>query len=280
MTPPSTHGARRVCRSASPPAPRRTSGPARPRRTPAAAAARGGAVAVPTPFGLRVARRAVRVGDARLLDRLVRGRAWIAIVAVGLLGIVFMQVSMLRLNAGISRAVTAAETLQRQNSTLRADISELDSGQRIQDTAAGLGMVMPEAGKVHYLDARRADGRAAARGVRAPSTEATATVEAAAAGASGEAAQADGVTGAAAEQTAAAAEQTPTAPEQTAAPPEQAPAATTSTAPPAGQTAPGAQTTTQAPAATAPAAAVPPSPAAAAPSPPVPEGGAAAPQGG
>ena len=106
----------------------------------------------------------MRVGDARLLDRLVRGRAWIALIAVGLMGIVFMQVSLLKLNAGIGRAVTAADTFERQNSSLREDISKLDSGERIQAVAAKLGMVMPAAGDVHYLDGRGADGaRAAAR---------------------------------------------------------------------------------------------------------------------
>jgi cell division protein FtsL len=110
----------------------------------------------------------MRVGDARVLDRLVRGRAWIAIVAVALIGIVFMQVSMLKLNAGVSRAVTAADTLERQNSTLRADISQLDSGERVQDAAAKLGMVARGAGDVHYLDAARANAARAAASIKPP----------------------------------------------------------------------------------------------------------------
>jgi hypothetical protein len=79
-----------------------------------------------------------------------------------------VQVSMLRLNAGISRAVTAAETLERQNSILRADISKLDAGDRIADTAAAQGMIRPPAGDVNYLDARKADGSAAAKGIHRP----------------------------------------------------------------------------------------------------------------
>ena len=55
------------------------------------------------------------------------------------MGIVFIQVSMLRLNAGISRAITSAETLERQNAALRADISKLDSGERISRSAGALG---------------------------------------------------------------------------------------------------------------------------------------------
>jgi cell division protein FtsL len=110
----------------------------------------------------------MRVGDARVLDRLVRGRAWIALVAVALMGIVFMQVSLLKLNAGISRAVTAADTFDRQNSSLREEISKLDSGERIQAVAAKLGMVTPAAGDVHYLDGRGADGARAAASIKPP----------------------------------------------------------------------------------------------------------------
>ncbi len=274
--PPATHPPRSVRRGTAPRAPRRVSGPSRPRATPAAAMPRGGAVAVPPPLGLRIARRALRVGDARLLDRLVRGRTWIAIVAVGLLGIVFMQVSMLRLNAGISRAVTSAETLQRQNSVLRADISKLDSGQRIQDTAAGLGMVMPEAGDVHYLDARKADGRDAAKGIREPNDEQLGADPAAA-------------TGAAATPTA-----TTATPAPTATAPEAAPTATTATQAPAEPTATAPATATQAPtqaqptatqpATTTPTQAAPtqtaPPATATAPATVTPAGGAAAPQGG
>jgi len=117
---------------------------------------------------MRLGTRAMRVGDARVLDRMVRGRAWIALVAVALMGIVFMQVSLLKLNTGISRAVIAADTFDRQNSSLREEISKLDSGERIQSVAAKLGMVTPAAGDVHYLDGRGADGARAAAAITAP----------------------------------------------------------------------------------------------------------------
>jgi cell division protein FtsL len=157
------------------------SGPASPARP---ARPRTGTPNRPAPAPARVAlgaaaRRLRALPDARLLDRLVRGRAWIAIVAVALMGIVFMQVSMLQLNAGIGRAVTSADTLERQNSTLRADISQLDSGEQIQKVATELGMVMPAAGDVRFLDARQADGARAAANVIAPApaaaTQAAAT---------------------------------------------------------------------------------------------------------
>jgi len=172
MTPPQTAAQPRTARPASrrpaaQRAPRRVSGPARGARA-LGGAPRGGAVAVPPPLGLRLARTARRIPDARFLDRLLRGRTWIAVVAVALMGIVFIQVSMLRLNAGISRAITSGETLSRQNSAMRAEISKLDSGERIADAAQSLGMIEPPAGKVNYLDARKANAREAARNVHPP----------------------------------------------------------------------------------------------------------------
>jgi hypothetical protein len=177
MTPSATatprHQARPTGRRPAQRPPRRVSGPARPARGTRASA--GGAVAVAPPLGLRLARAGGRIVDARFLDRLLRGRAWIALLALGLMGIVFIQVSMLRLNAGISRAITTAETLHRQNATLRADISKLDSSERIGDTAKSFGMIQPAAGKVTYLDARKASGAAAARGIHQPKPPKTAT---------------------------------------------------------------------------------------------------------
>jgi hypothetical protein len=49
--------------------------------------------------------------DNRWLDGLLRSRAWIWLLGIGLGGIVFMQVSLLKMNAGISRAVESAATL-------------------------------------------------------------------------------------------------------------------------------------------------------------------------
>jgi len=171
MTPPATiaarHPARTTRRTPTQRPPRRISGPSRPKRDPRAGATAATAVARP-PLAMRLGTRAMRVGDARVLDRLVRGRAWIALMAIGLMGIVFMQVSLLKLNAGISRAVTAADTFDRQNSSLREDISKLDSGERIQAVAAKLGMVTPAAGDVHYLDGRGADGARAAASIKPP----------------------------------------------------------------------------------------------------------------
>jgi hypothetical protein len=163
MTPPAAATA--AGRTATPRAPRRVSGPVT--RTRPAATPRGHAA--PPPLGLRVAERARILSDAPLLDRLIHGRGWIGIVAVALLGIVFMQVSLLKLNAGIGADVKAAQALERSNSELRAQVARLQSGGRIHEVAGGLGLVMPDADGFRYVTAGRAgDAKRAARAIRPP----------------------------------------------------------------------------------------------------------------
>jgi hypothetical protein len=117
-----------------------------------------------------VAGVALDVSSSRLMDRLVRSRGWIVIVAFGLIGIVAMQVSMLKLNAGIGRAVETVSTLERSNATMRGEVSRLSSGDRIQSLASARGFVMPAPADVTYLRSHnlRADGVVAARRMQAP----------------------------------------------------------------------------------------------------------------
>jgi len=268
MTPPATiaarHPARTTRRTPTQRPPRRISGPRRPKRD-RQAGATAAAGALRPPLAMRLGTRAMRVGDARVLDRLVRGRAWIALMAIGLMGIVFMQVSLLKLNAGISRAVTAADTFDRQNSSLREEISKLDSGERIQSVAAKLGMVTPAAGDVHYLDGRGADGARAAASITAPKPV-TPSAAAVAATSAPTAATTPAV-------------QTTVAPAAT----SQTPAASAATAPATGGAAPASAATGQGGTAAAPANTTPANTQNTAPtatSPPAVAGGASAPQGG
>ncbi|HVF78397.1 MAG TPA: hypothetical protein VNA28_08870 [Solirubrobacteraceae bacterium] len=124
-------------------------------------------------FVLRVADATMEVSGSRTMDRLVRSRAWVVIIGIGLIGIVAMQVSMLKLNNGIGRAVETAATLERTNATLRAEVSRLSSGARIQAMAGSRGFVMPEPADVSYLRAGTlsADGARAAKRMRAPDPE-------------------------------------------------------------------------------------------------------------
>jgi hypothetical protein len=149
--------------------PRRVSGPLRPLPAGAPVHRRG---------STGVFERIRALPETRLVDGLLRGRAWIWVIGVLLGGIVAMQVSLLKLNAGISRAVTTASTLERQNADMEADIARLASGDRVRDAALGDGMVTPPPGTIEFLSARPdRDARLAANRMVPPSDEARAIEE-------------------------------------------------------------------------------------------------------
>lgn len=163
-----------------PPRPRRVSGPAR-RELPASrpSQAEGGLV-----LGLLALVRGV--SRHRLLDRLIRGRTWIALVAFALLGIVTLQLTLLKLNASIGRSLERSALLQRENAALSIENSEMAEGNRVESTAARLGMELVPAGALKFLVASpRADiaHAAAALSTVAHATTAASSSEAPGAGA-------------------------------------------------------------------------------------------------
>jgi hypothetical protein len=89
--------------------------------------------------------------DHQLLDRVVRGRAWIPILGILLAGIVAMQVEVLKLGAGIGRSIQRSTQLQSRNELLRSSVASLADDQRIERLAAGMGMVMPAPTAIHFL---------------------------------------------------------------------------------------------------------------------------------
>jgi hypothetical protein len=146
-----------------PVAPRRVSGPLRPAPAGAPPLRRG---------STGVFERLRALPETRVVDGLLRGRAWIWLIGIMLGGIVAMQVSLLKLNAGISRAVTTAGTLERQNADIEAEIGRLSNGQRVRDAALADGMITPAAGAVGFLTARERDAKLAANRMVPPSDEA------------------------------------------------------------------------------------------------------------
>jgi cell division protein FtsL len=141
---------------------RRVSGPAVTR--PAPRTVSGGAVALPRRVLRAPFARMARARGAGLLDALLRGRAWIVLVGALLVGIVFFNVDLLRLNREIARTSEKSSALKRENSRLLFELARLDSSARIQSAAAERGLVLPAPGDVRYLRARRsADARNAAK---------------------------------------------------------------------------------------------------------------------
>jgi cell division protein FtsL len=168
------------------------SGPARPARP--AQGARSRRVGADAGIALGLISGLEALAQHRLLERLIRGRTWIGIVAFALIGIVTLQLGLLKLNGGIGRALEHEAALQRQNAALSIENSELAAGSRVEARATQLGMAFVPVGSLRFLSSSsRGDiGKAAAalstaaRSSSAPSGE-TATPG----GESGEAAGAE-----------------------------------------------------------------------------------------
>jgi hypothetical protein len=175
------------------PRPRRVSGPA---RSPGARAA-----AAPAGIAVGALGALESVATHPLLDRLIRGRLWIGILAFALIGIVTLQLGLLKLNSGIGRSIERAATLERENAALSIEDSELAGGERVETQAARVGMQLSSISALHFLssqpssDVRRAAqvlsqplqqapaGAGEATTAQAPETSTTAAGEAPATGA-------------------------------------------------------------------------------------------------
>jgi hypothetical protein len=103
------------------------------------------------------------LAESGLVRRLTRGRLWIGALASLLVGIVALNVVALSFNASSSKATRQTDDLERQISTLRAEIAESGaSSDRIQALASDLGMVVPEPSSIGYLNASPKDAAIAA----------------------------------------------------------------------------------------------------------------------
>jgi hypothetical protein len=148
-------------RSTAPRAPRRVSGPlgGRIREQPA----------VRVPLAARSAALIRAIPDHALLDRVVRGRAWIPLLGVLLVGIVAMQVEVLKLNAGIGLNLSRSSALQTRNERLRIAVAGEADDQRIESTAARMGMEMAQPAATRFLQrATAADVAKAVANIRTP----------------------------------------------------------------------------------------------------------------
>ena len=85
------------------------------------------------------------------IEALLHGPGLIAIVFVLLAGVVFANVALLQKNRQITHDAARVSELKRDNATLRSDVAELGSSERIQQVAAERGLVLPAPDAVRYL---------------------------------------------------------------------------------------------------------------------------------
>jgi hypothetical protein len=148
--------------------PRRISGPL---RVPAGRSARPSQAQTQAQHGLVLGVLGALDGVSRsgALDRLIRGRIWIAVIAFALIGIVTLQLLVLQLNASIGRSLVREAQLQRANAALSIEGSELSAGERVESQAGRIGMQLVPLGALRFLTASpRGDVARAAAALKAP----------------------------------------------------------------------------------------------------------------
>lgn len=117
------------------------------------------------PAAAQWTKTALQARGQAALDRLLHGPALIGLVFVLLVGIVFSNVALLQKSRQITSDAARVSELKRDNATLRKDVAELGSSERIQQVAAERGLVLPAPDAVRYLrsnppiDARNAAKR-------------------------------------------------------------------------------------------------------------------------
>jgi hypothetical protein len=95
---------------------------------------------------IAVGRTAVAVRDlpdSGLVVRLTRGRAWIAVLGVLLVGIVALNVVTLSFAASSSKVDERNTTLEQENSALRSRLAQHESTKKMRHAAAERGLAMP-----------------------------------------------------------------------------------------------------------------------------------------
>ena len=137
-----------------------------PRPAPDTRRAKGGRPA--TGIARGIAAFVVSLPDHPWLDRVVRGRAWIPLLGVLLVGIVAAQVEILKLGANMGRSLEQTTTLTSQDELLRESVASLSDDQRIERLATNMGMVLPPPGAVGYLGGGAGNVNGALAGIHAP----------------------------------------------------------------------------------------------------------------
>ncbi len=78
-----------------------------------------------------------------------------------LVGIVFFNVDLLRLNRSIAVTSEKSEQVSRENARLRRELARLGSSERVQKAALQRGLVLPSPGDVRFRGINKRDDRRA-----------------------------------------------------------------------------------------------------------------------
>ncbi len=145
-------------------APARKPAPAR-RKAPAR---RPGGQLIPIAVGTATAVR--NLPDSSLVVRMTRGRAWIAVLGVLLVGIVALNVITLSFAASSGHISQNIQALEEDNSVARSRDAQLSGASRIAHDAAALGLSAAAVDQVGSVQASPRDVETAAQRLAAAGT--------------------------------------------------------------------------------------------------------------
>ena len=115
---------------------------------------RPAAVPAPTPRPRRApGHRAAGQRTAR--RRLTGGLIWISLFAVLLVGIVALNVAVLRAHVAVDKLQGQEAQLRQENSALASELSSASATLKIESAARGFGLVPAPSGDTSYLDLGR-----------------------------------------------------------------------------------------------------------------------------
>lgn len=126
-----------------------------------APARRPGGQLIPIAAGAATAVR--QLPDSSLMVRMTRGRVWIAVLGVLLVGIVAINVITLSLSAAAGHIDRNLQALEEENSLLRGRDAKLSGSSRVRHDAGALGLAAAATDSVGYVRASHKDVAIAAQ---------------------------------------------------------------------------------------------------------------------
>jgi hypothetical protein len=147
------------------PAPARKAAPAR-RKAPAR---RPGGQLIPIAVGAATAAR--HLPDSSLMVRMTRGRAWIAVLGVLLVGIVAVNVLTLSFSAAVGHIDQNLTALSQENTLLRSRDAQRSGSARVRyEAGSKLGLALATTDQIGYVQASPKDVAVAAQRLAAAGT--------------------------------------------------------------------------------------------------------------
>jgi hypothetical protein len=146
------------------PAPARKTAPSR-RKAPAR---RPGGQLIPIAVGAATAAR--HLPDSSLMVRMTRGRAWIAVLGVLLVGIVAVNVLTLSFSAAAGHIDQNITALEEENPLLRSRDAQRSGSARVRSEASALGLTLAATDQIDAVKAGPHDVAVAAQRLAAAGT--------------------------------------------------------------------------------------------------------------